>query len=423
MTHGVLRPSVLHYKLFVISALAMFLCGCGSSDASANAKAGAKKGPGDAPVTVVPAAKRDVPVDLDVIGNIEAFSTVTIKPQVSGLLTKVLFKEGDFVTEGQPLFEIDRRTIEAQLQQAAANLSRSEALLRQSQANLLKDQAQQQYLQDQAKRYSQLATEGVFSKEQAQQSDSAAQAQTELIGADRAAIESARADIAANRAMVENLKVQLTFTSITAPITGRTGTLMVKQGNVVNANQSELVTINQVQPILVTFSIPEAQLKQVSSRFGKEKIDVFATQQDGGEPHVGVLSFYENSVDTNTGTIKLRGTFPNTDRRMWPGQFVRVRMRLGTLSDAVVLPNQAVQTGQDGQFVYVVKEDKTVESRSITVGARSGQDLVITSGLQAGESVVLEGQLRLAPGMKVQVRTPGERKGAEGGRKAEKRGP
>jgi len=396
--------------------LSVGLVGCSNAGGPASAKAASKKGGGDVPVIVAVAKTKDVPVELDVIGNVEASSTVTIKPQVSGELTKAHFREGDFVNAGDLMFEIDPRTLQAQIRQAEANVARSEAMSRQAQANLARDIANAEYAKSQAGRYTQLAQEGVISKEQDQQFQSQAQAQNEAVSADRAAIESSKADIAANHATLDNLRVQLGFTTIRAPITGRTGTLLVKQGNIVTANTSELVTINQLQPVFVAFAIPESQLKSVSGRFGKEKIEVLAAPQAGGEdPHRGVLTFYENTVDPNTGTIKLRGTFPNEDRKLWPGEFVRVRLRLDVLANAVVVPNQAVQTGQDGQFIYVVKDDKTVESRPVTTSTRTGQELVIASGLKAGETVVTEGQLRLAPGMRVMVRTPGAGGGQRGG--------
>jgi multidrug efflux system membrane fusion protein len=423
-------PSKSALFFLILAALAAGIAGCGrgADPSDPKAKGAGKKGGGDVPVTVVAAARQEVPIELNIIGNVEASSTVSIKPQLSGELVKVLFREGDFVTAGQPLFEIDRRTLEAQLALATANLARSEAQNRQAQANLQKDLAQAKYLQDYALRIANLAKEGVFSKEQAEQSAAQAQAQQELTSADRAAIESTKADQAANRATIENIKVQLGFTTIKAPINGRSGTIPVKQGNIVTANQTELTAILQVEPVFVSFAIPESQLRQVAPRFGKEKIEVFATLQDGTEPHTGLLTFYENSVDPTTGTLKLRATFPNSDHKMWPGQFVRVRMRLGTIPDAIVLPNQAVQTGQDGQFVYVVKSDQRAESRPITTPVRSGQLLVVSSGLEAGETVVLEGQLRLTPGARVSIRTPGgdrkgglgaeaARKGSEGGRK------
>ena len=409
--------------LALATFLLVFLASCNQQPAAASKGPGGKKGGGDVPVVIAKATTKDVPLDLDVIGNVEASSTVTIKPQVSGELKTALFKEGEFVKAGDPMFEIDKRSLTAQIDQATANLARSEAQFRQAQATLAKDMAQADYLKSVATRNEQLMREGIVSKEMNAQSISQAQAQKEGTDADRAAIESTRADIAANKATIDNLKVQLGFTTIRAPITGRTGTLLVKPGNIVSANSSDLVTIVQIQPVNVTFAVPESQFQKVATRFGKEKIPVMATSQDATDAaHQGLLIFIENTVDATTGTLRLRASFPNTDRKMWPGQFVRVRMRLGSLDNAVVVPNQAVQTGQDGSFIYVVKEDRTVENRPVTTGARNGQELVIVKGLSAGETVVTEGQLRIAPGIKVNPRAPGGAGGA-GGRKGEGKGP
>ncbi|WP_051670696.1 efflux RND transporter periplasmic adaptor subunit [Bryobacter aggregatus] len=404
------------------AALALFLTACNQQAATTPGKGAGKKG-GDVPVVITKAVTKDVPLDLDVIGNVEASSTVTIKPQVSGELKAALFKEGEFVTAGSPLFEIDRRTITAQLDQAIANLARSEAQLRQATATLAKDVAQAEYLNSVSKRNEELMREGIVSKEVGAQAQSQAQAQKEATDADRAAIESSRADIAANKATIDNLKVQLSFTTIKAPITGRTGTLLVKPGNIVSANTTELVSIVQIQPLNVTFAVPESQFQKIANRFGKEKIPVTATPQDTAtsspDAHQGVLIFIENTVDSTTGTLRLRASFPNQDRKMWPGQFVRVRMRLGTLENAVVVPNQAIQTGQDGSYIYVVKEDRTVENRPVTTGQRNGNEIVITKGINAGETIVTEGQLRIAPGLKV---TPRPAAGGGGGRKGEAKG-
>jgi membrane fusion protein, multidrug efflux system len=402
------------------------LSGCGAKEGEAGAKGGGapggkggKKGGGDVPVTTAKAVTKDVPMDLDVIGNVEASSTVSIKPQVSGELKAAMFNEGQFVKKGDPMFEIDKRTLTAQIDQAQANLARSEAQLRQAQATLAKDIAQAEYLKSLSARTEMLMKEGIASKEQGQQAASQALAQKETTDADRAAIESAKADIAANKATIDNLRVQLGFTTIRAPITGRTGTLLVKPGNIVSGNTTELVTINQIQPIYVSFAVPESQFQKIASRYGKEKVEVFAAPQEANEPpHRGLLSFLENTVDPTTGTIRLRATFPNTDLKMWPGQFVRVRMRLGLIEGAVVVPNQAVQTGADGSFIYVVKADRTVESRPVETGARQAQELVVTKGLREGETVVTEGQLRLAPGLRVAQRAPGEGKKG-GGKKKE----
>jgi multidrug efflux system membrane fusion protein len=233
------------------------------------------------------------------------------------------------------------------------------------------------------------------------------------VAADKATIESAKANIGASRAAVENAKVQLGYTGIRSPIDGRTGNLTVKQGNVVMANSMELMTINEVEPIYVTFAVPEAQLPSIKRYMAAGTLQVRARPQDdtNAPEETGKLTFVDNSVDMTTGTIKLKGTFPNGDHKLWPGQFVRVTLRLTTQPNAVVVPNQAVQTGQSGSFVYVVKQDRTVESRPVTTGARVDQDLVVDQGLEPGETVVTEGQLRLAPGSKVVVRDAGGRGG------------
>jgi multidrug efflux system membrane fusion protein len=243
-----------------------------------------------------------------------------------------------------------------------------------------------------------------------------ADALSQAVKADRAAIESARAQSAADKAAVDNAKVQLGYTKIMAPLDGRTGNLSVKSGNIVTANTTDMISINQVEPIYVTFSVPEARLAEVKRYNGSGgKLPVISRPQDGDNtPEQGVLTFIDNSVDMTTGTIKLKGTFPNKGHRMWPGQFVNVVLRLTTQPNALVVPNQAVQTGQDGQFIYVVKPDRTVDARKVAVGVRVGEDLVINSGVEAGETIVTEGQLRLAPNSRVQI-GEGRGRGGRGG--------
>ena len=185
---------------------------------------------------------------------------------------------------------------------------------------------------------------------------------------------------------------------------GRTGNLIIKEGSLVTANVTDLITINQVQPVYVTFAVPESRLGAVKQYMALAKLPVMAEPQDQSVRETGVLTFVDNTVDPGTGTIKLKGTFANADRKLWPGQFVRVTLRLANQNAALVVPSQAVQTGQEGLFVYVVKPDQTVEARPVTTGSRADQDMVIERGLQAGETVVTEGQLRLAPGMRVRVR-------------------
>ncbi len=373
---------------------------------------GGKKGDAAVPVTLAKVSQRDVPIEIQVIGNVEAFATVTVRSQVGGELMKVFINEGDLVKQGDPLFKIDQRQLQAMIAQAEATFQKANAALSQAQATLSKDQANLQFLKSQAARYEKLVKEGVISKEQGELTAANANASEQLVNADKAAIESARADIGAARAAADNLKVQLTYTDIRANLTGRTGNLMVKQGNLVAPNGADMVAINQVQPIYVTFAIPESQLDHVRKYMAQGKLQVVATPQEaGGASETGVLTFIDNNVDATTGTIKLKGTFKNTSRALWPGQFVRVVLRLYTQHNATIVPNQAVQTGQEGPYVYVVKEDQTVESRSIVTGARINEDLVIDKGLEQGETVVTDGQLRLAPGMKVAQRGDGKRGG------------
>lgn len=374
---------------------------------------------GAAPVVVATAVQKSVPVEVAAVGNVEAYSTISVRGQVSGELTKVYFHEGDFVKKGDLLFEIDPRPLEAAVKQAEATLARDTAALHQYEANLARDMANERYAKSQAERYGTLFKDGVMSKDQMEQTSSAADALSQAVLADRAAIESAKADIAAARATLENARVQLGYTQIRSPVDGRTGNLTVKQGNVITAGSTELMTVNQVQPIYVTFSVPEMHLAAIKRYMSQGRLQVIArAQETDAQPEVGHLTFIDNTVDPSTGTIKLKGTFANPDRKLWPGQFVRVTLRLTTKDDAIVIPNQAVQTGQDGTFVYVVKADRTVESRPVTTGGRVDQDLVIEKGLRAGEVVVTEGQLRLAPGSRVQLRD--DRQGAPGARR---RGP
>ena len=280
---------------------------------------------------------------------------------------------------------------------------------------MARDEANAKYQDSQAKRYGELFQAGVISKDQAEQLRAGADASAQAVNADQAAIASAKAAIGASQATAENAKVQLGYTTIYSPIDGRTGNLTVKLGNVVTANNMDMMTINQVEPIYVTFSVPEAQLPAIKKYMALGTLAVRSRPQDAdtAEEERGALTFVDNTVDITTGTIKLKGTFPNADHKLWPGQFVRVTLLLTTQSNAVVVPNQAIQTGQSGSFIYVVKEDKTVETRPVVAGARVGQDMVVNQGIDAGETVVIEGQLRLAPGSKVVVR--GDGKGGAGG--------
>lgn len=397
------------YIGFLLAGGVLVLTGCSGAGGAAQAagKGGGGRGRGETgpvPVTVAKVSQKDVPIDIQVIGNVEAYATITIKAQVSGQVTDVPFHEGDFVKKNQRLFSIDPRPYEAQIGQIEANIERDKAVLKQAQANLQRDTAQQKYAEDQAERYAKLYDAKVMSKEQADQFRSNADALAQGLSADRAAIDSANAQINADQAGLQNAKVMLSYTDIRSPLDGQTGNLMVKQGNVVPANSTDLIAINQVEPIYVTFSVPEANLREVKRYMGQGKLQVMATTQDADPvTERGSLTFVDNNVDNTTGTIKLKGTFANSDHKLWPGQFVHVALRLNTQANALVVPNQAVQTGQDGTFVYVVKDGKA-EFRPVKTGARVEQELVIAQGLEPGETVVTEGQLRLAPNSRVQIR-------------------
>jgi multidrug efflux system membrane fusion protein len=385
--------------------------GCGKTDVSADAPTGkgGKKGKGrggdggPVPVVVAKVALKNVPIEVIAVGNVEAYSTISCVPQVGGQLTEVFFHEGDYVMKGAKLFMIDPRPLEAMVAQAEANLARDTALLQQAQANLARDTANQKYARDQADRYGKLFEEGIVSKDQGEQLSSNADALAQLVLADKASIESARAQILADKANIDNIKLQLAYTTIYSPIDGRTGNLTVKTGNIVSPNTTILTTITQVEPIYVTFSVPESRLADIRSYMAQGTLQVAARGQDGTDADLGQLTFVDNNVDTTTGTIKLKGTFQNASRKLWPGEYVNVTLRMSIQQNALVLPNQAVQTGQDGTYVYVVKDDRTVEMRPVTTGLRVDQDMVIDKGVHAGETVVTEGQLRLAPGSRIQT--------------------
>jgi multidrug efflux system membrane fusion protein len=366
-----------------------------------------------------------VPIVAEVIGNVEASSTVTLRPQISGQLVQSFFQEGDFVKKGQLLLTVDRRVLDAQLRQLESQINRDEAAAGQARANLARDRAQEANARAQLDRATKLLKEGILSKEQHDQYATALATLEATVKADEAAIQNSNATTETSRAAVETQRVQLGFTNIYAPISGRTGALMVKPGNIVTANTTELATINQVQPVFVTFGLPEANLGALRQHMGP-KMQVTAVADEGGAKETGALAFFENAVDPTTGTIKLKATFPNTTRTLWPGQFVRVTLRLGERANAILVPNQAVQSGQEGTFVYVIKPDQRVDVRPVVASQRVGEETVIEKGVEAGDTVVTEGTLRLVPGARVQVREPqvpgapggGGRRGGPGGRRS-----
>jgi multidrug efflux system membrane fusion protein len=358
-----------------------------------------------------------VPVEVAAIGNVEAYESVSVRSQVTGIVTEVMFREGDFVKKGDHLFTIDPRPYQAMLEQAKANLVRDEALMAQAQAQLARDQAQSDYFQQTSQRNAELAERGILSKDMLQQSQSQAAANVAAVKADAAAVDSARAQLGAQQAAVDTANVQLAYTTIRSPINGRTGNLPMKSGNLATANTTELTTIAQVEPVLVTFSVPATRLPAIRRQESQDALSVSALPQDENTAAAnGSLVFVDNAVDTTTDTIKLKARFDNTDHRLWPGEFARVTLKLSTLSNATVVSSQAVQTGQDGAFVFVVKQDATVEQRPVKIAQRVNDDVVIGEGLKPGETIVTEGQLRLEPGSRVQA------PGASGGERDRQRG-
>ncbi len=341
--------------------------------------------PRTVPVIAEIADQRNIPLQLKVIGNVEPFNAVTVKALVGGEIAGVYFKEGQEVRKEALLFKIDPRPYEAALKQAEASLAR--------------DVAQARNAEEQAKRYAILVQKDYVSKDQYDQL--------------RANADALLAVVEADKANVENSRLLLAYCTIKSPINGRAGSVLVNAGNVIKANDIALTTINQMVPIYVTFSIPEQSLADIKKYTAQGELKVAAIiPGDEKRPALGDLTFIDNTVDKTTGTIKLKGTFANEDRRLWPGQFVDVVLTLTTERNRVVVPSQAVQTGQQGQYVYVIKDDMSTDLRVVTVERAYEGFAVIGKGIAAGEKVVTDGQLRLVAGAKVEIKNskPGEEK-------------
>ena len=359
----------------ILLAAAVLTAGCSKDAAQAQA---ARPAVDDAVlVTVAPVVQKSMPLEIRVIGTAEAESTVAVHAQITGGITSVNFVEGDDVTEGQVLFTLDRRPLEATLQQVQANLAR--------------DVAQAANARTQAGRFETLGARGLVSGQEVQTSATAAAALDATVEADRAAL--------------ENAKVQLEYATVKAPISGRTGELIVHPGNLVRANDATpLVVINRIAPIDVSFGIPEGQLPDFKRYLSERTLRVEANAPAETVPSMGQVTFIDNAVDATTGTIKIKGSFPNADRRLWPGQFVNVVVTLTTDPSAIVVPTAAIQAGQQGDFAFVVKDDQTVDLRQVTVERTSGAESVVKNGLKPGETVITDGQLRLVAGSHIKVK-------------------
>lgn len=355
--------------------------------------------PPPVPVSVAVASQESVPQDIRAIGTVEASATVQIKSQIAGELTAVRFVEGGNVRKGDLLLEIDPRPYQEALRQAESAVTRDRAQLRQAEANLGRDTAQLKNAEVLAARYDSLQKEGVTSREQSEQMRTNAESLRQSIRADAAAVESARAAVENDLAAVSKAKLDLGYCEIRSPISGRAGNLLVHAGNLVKVSDVALVVINQLEPVFVTFGVPEQYLADIRKNSSARKLPVqVSPQNDPGKIARGFLSVIDNSVDSATGAIRLKATFDNQDRTLWPGQFVTVSLTLDTLKNVTVIPSEAVQAGQQGQFVYVVKSDTSVERRDVKVGPAWKNGLIIDQGVAPGETVVTDGQLRLFPG-------------------------
>ncbi len=351
----------------LLAALVLSACSTGNT----------KPAPKPVPVVAELADHKNVPLQIKTIGNVEAFNSVQVKALVGGEVQGVYFREGQDVKKGDLLFKIDARPYEAALKQAEAALAR--------------DAAQAKNAEEQAKRYAILVQKDYVPRDQYDQIRANAEALSAAMDADRASVETAR--------------LNLSYCMIKSPINGRAGAVLVNAGNVIKANDLVMTTINQIVPIYVSFSIPEQNLADVKKHSAQRDLRIEALiPGDEKRPARGELTFIDNTVNTTTGTIRLKGTFENQDRRLWPGQFMDVILTLTTEPNRVVVPSQAVQTGQQGQFVYVVKSDMTAELRPVTAGRIFQTWTIIEKGIDAGEKVVTDGQLRLSPGSKLEIK-------------------
>ena len=357
------------------------------------------------PVTVSTAIQKTVPIQLRAIGNVQAFSTVTVRSKVGGEVIRVHFKEGQDVKKGELLFTVDPRPFEAALKEAEAKLESDLAQVQQAKANLERDLIRAKNAEEDARRYEFLIQKGVVARQQYEKLRADADALEASVRADRAAVENAEAAVRADRAMIENAKIRLGYCFIQSPMDGRTGSLLIHRGAIVKAEDIPLLTIHQIIPIYVAFSVPEQYLLDIKKfmTLGTLRVEAVVPMNEE-RVETGTITFIDNTVDSSTGTIQLKGTFENKERRLWPGQFINVVLTLTTEPNAIVVPSQAIQTGQEGQYVFVVKEDMTVESRPVVVGRTINDETVVQKGLQTDEKVVTDGQLRLYPRARVEIK-------------------
>ncbi|MBV8865496.1 MAG: efflux RND transporter periplasmic adaptor subunit [Acidobacteriaceae bacterium] len=401
------KTSPLKFAAIAVLVVIGLLAACGKKQQAMNPMAMMMMQ--EVPVRAVPAVATDVPLTVSAVGNVEAIASVDVKSRVAGQVLRVMFSEGQNVQQGQLLFEIDPEPLQRQIAQIQADLVKDAALEQQARANVLKDQATLQQTQASANRALELSKEGIFSKEQTEQAVATNGAGLASLEADKAAVESATASIKSDRARLAQTQLQLEYTKITAPITGRAGAISVKAGNLIKDNDAALVTILQISPIDVSFGVPQQLLPEVQKFNARQPLLIQATNSDG-ETLTGKLKFIDNTVDMTTGAIKLKAEFQNQDHALWPGQFVSVQARLNLEHDRILVPSSTVENGPQGKYVWVMSKG-TVAMRPVNVlrnykPAKAVEQAVIGSGLQPGEMVISEGQMRLMPGAKVKVLNP-----------------
>jgi multidrug efflux system membrane fusion protein len=331
---------------------------------------------GAVPVRVATAAVKSTPVQFDTIGSVQTIASVALKSRIDAVIDQVVVRDGQFVRAGDVLFHLDSRAAQAQVDQAAATLARDQAQLQNAQRNIERDKP--------------LVSKDFVSHQQ--------------FDTDSATGAALQATVQADQAQLENAKVLLSYYTIVAPIDGRVGMIAIKSGNSLKSNDVPLATVNQIQPIYVSFALPQNQLPELRAAMAQGPVTVRVLPQgDKGTPVEGEIAFFENTIDTTSGTINVRGNFANDEQRLWPGEFVNVSVQVRTDANALVVPPAAVQVGQNGSYVFVIKDDDTAEMRPVTVDRTIGGQAVISHGLAAGEKVVIDGQLRLSDGTRVQI--------------------
>ncbi|HEX4278557.1 MAG TPA: efflux RND transporter periplasmic adaptor subunit [Bryobacteraceae bacterium] len=402
---GFHKTSILTSVLTIAySAAALFVIGCSRG----NVKADVNSSPAPVAVRVASARAADSPLEIAAIGNVEAIASIDVKSRITAPVIRVHFSEGQEVMKDELLFELDAETYNRQIAEIEANIAKDVATAKQSEANIAKDEVTLRNALVVAERSKQLKKEGILSQEQTELAVTNADAANASRDADRAALESATASERADRARLEQTRLLLGYTSIRAPVGGRAGAIAAKEGSLVKENDMTLVTILQTSPIYVSFSIPEDSLPEVRRHQASAPLPVNAVASDT-KAAAGKLSFIDNTVDSATGTIRLKSLFENADRALWPGEFVNVKATLGVEHNRILVPSRAVQTGPDGKYVWVVKpSDSSASMRKVQVLRNytppgQAEQAVIEDGLKQGEQVVSEGQLRLSPGAHVRL--------------------